>query len=269
MTQDGNPVGANRFTIGRVMGGSLGVLGRNFAPFVLLSIICSIPSLLIVGLNPQLQILISGDIHAAPPPQAFDAERIYLTVIGWIVSLLSHALNQSALAYGTFQDLQGRRVGFGTILSQGFAALLPVIGAAILMTLGLTVGFALLIVPGFVLLVMWWVTIPVIVVERADITTAFGRSRELTSGRRWAVFGLFVLYAVAQQLITWVAAAVFGGIFGMSGNFAHAILAGALAAVAVGILFSAYFAVMTAVGYYHLRSEKEGIVIDDIARVFD
>ena len=33
--------------------------------------------------------------------------------------------------------------------------------------------------------------------------------------------------------------------------------------------FTAFASVLSAVGYYYLRAEKEGIVIDDIARVFD
>ena len=32
---------------------------------------------------------------------------------------------------------------------------------------------------------MWWVYIPAIVVESKGIIGAFGRSRELTRGRRW------------------------------------------------------------------------------------
>jgi hypothetical protein len=35
------------------------------------------------------------------------------------------------------------------------------------------------------------------------------------------------------------------------------------------LFFSAFACVLAAVGYYYLRAEKEGIIIDDLAKVFD
>ena len=46
-----------------------------------------------------------------------------------------------------------------------------------------------------------------------------------------------------------------------------------LAAYSLDLVSIAFFTMVTAalaaVGYYYLRAEKEGVVIDDIARVFD
>jgi MFS family permease len=269
MAQESVAPGSPQFSVGRVMGGSFKVLARNFIPFIVLSIICAIPNIAVTALNPSVQRLFTGQFGAAPV-EPFSGERVALTLLGWLISILCYALNQSALVYGTVQDLQGRRVGLGAIVTRGFASVLPVIGAAILMTLGLMVGFLLIIVPGLILLTMWWVTVPVIVVEHASITDAFGRSRELTAGRRWAIFGLFLLYIIIQQILTWIFAALAGGIVGAtSGNMMGAFAGGVIVAMVLGIVFAAYFAVMTAVGYYYLRADKEGIVIDDIARVFD
>jgi hypothetical protein len=39
--------------------------------------------------------------------------------------------------------------------------------------------------------------------------------------------------------------------------------------IIVMFFFTAFAGVMVAVGYYYLRAEKEGIIIDDIAKVFD
>jgi hypothetical protein len=38
---------------------------------------------------------------------------------------------------------------------------------------------------------------------------------------------------------------------------------------AVSVVITAYASVLTSVGYYYLRAEKEGVLIDDIAKVFD
>jgi hypothetical protein len=125
----------------------------------------------------------------------------------------------------------------------------------------------LLVVPGIILMVMFWVYVPAIVVENAGIMECFGRSRALTRGHRWGIFGMFVLlialiFGLEMILITQVE--------DMRG-FAMAISSGwALWAIsAVSVVVTAYAAVLTSVGYYYLRAEKEGVLIDDIAKVFD
>jgi hypothetical protein len=209
---------AATFGIGRVMGASFTALGRNFVPFITLSVICAVPNILFTVLNPDFQRVLSGNFQPVPMAERFNGAHVGLTLLGWLVSILSYSLNQSALVFGTVQDLQGRRVGFGAIVSRGFSALLPVVGAAILMTLGLMVGFVLLFVPGLILLVMWWVTIPSIVIERADIAAAFGRSRQLTAGHRWGIFGLIILAGIVWQIIVGVVAGGVGAAFGASGK---------------------------------------------------
>jgi hypothetical protein len=118
----------------------------------------------------------------------------------------------------------------------------------------------LLLVPGVILLVMWWVFVPAIVIEGAGITGCFGRSRELTRGRRWSVFGLILIAYVgnwAVEKLTQLVAPVLG-------------LAGStILSVIVSLATLAFFGVMTSVGYFYLRAEKEGIAIGDMAAVFD
>ena len=51
-----------------------------------------------------------------------------------------------------------------------------------------------LVIPGLVLSTIWWVAIPVAVVERPGTVASLRRSSELTKGVRWRIFGLFVAY---------------------------------------------------------------------------
>jgi len=98
------------------------------------------------------------------------------------------------------------------------------------------------------------------VIEGTGIGQGFGRSRELTRGHRWGILGLLVLVVVAQ----WIVAFVLGLVGALLGPVGAGIIN-----VAVTLFFAAFSSVMVAVGYYYLRAEKEGIVIDDLARVFD
>jgi Membrane domain of glycerophosphoryl diester phosphodiesterase len=51
---------------------------------------------------------------------------------------------------------------------------------------------------------MWWVYIPAIVIESQGIIAAFGRSRELTRGRRWHILGLILIVGVIALVISYI-----------------------------------------------------------------
>ncbi len=71
--------------------------------------------------------------------------------------------------------------------------------------LGTAVGLVLVVIPGLLLLVRWAVVVPVVVVERTRVGTAFSRSRKLVAGKSWRVFffviGLTVLAGAPAALI--------------------------------------------------------------------
>jgi hypothetical protein len=78
----------------------------------------------------------------------------------------------------------------------------PLVGAGILGGLGIAVGLLLFIIPGLVLLTWWALIAPVIVLERAGVTQALGRSRQLVRGNGWQVFAIIVLLAVVQAIVS-------------------------------------------------------------------
>ncbi len=118
--------------------------------------------------------------------------------------MVVNALTQATIIYGTFQDLRGQRAGIGDCITRGLVSIVPVIIGSILLSLGVSVGLMLIVVPGLILLVMWWVYIPAIVVESKGIIEAFGRSRELTRGRRWHLLGLILIVGIVVLIVSFV-----------------------------------------------------------------
>src|SRR5262249_20336647 len=106
-----------------------------------------------------------------------------------------------------------------------------------------------------------WVYVPVIVVEKAGVGAAFRRSRELTKGRRWSIFAINIIVFVVVLAIEWIASSALG--------LSIAALAYHWVAIPIQILYMVFAAVMSAVGYYQLRADKEGVAIHDIAKIFD
>jgi hypothetical protein len=243
------------FRIGAVVRASLRVLRNNIVTFGLLymavNAASSIYALTLAG---------TADVDTSPGVNLLALAEAF---VGIIVS--------AAVTYATVQELRGRRVDvaefFGRGLAQGGAALKVALLSAILLIL----AFIALVLPGLVLYMMWWVAVPVAVIERPGTVASLRRSAELTKGFRWRIFGLFLVFllvVVGGGLL--LIAVVFFAI-GLSVDIG-AVALDSLTIVAGWILSAALMtvqAVLIAVSYYHLRVAKEGVGIDEIAAVFD
>jgi hypothetical protein len=244
-----------QFSIGRVMGDSIGVYARNFASFSFLALLIGLIYLLVAMYN-----LSEVPLDATGIPD--------VSGIGgnMLARMLVNVLTQAAIIYGTFQDLRGNKAGLADCITRGLASIIPVIVGSIILLIGVSIASLLLIIPGIIVALMWWVYVPVIVVERKGIFESFGRSQQLTSGRRWSIFGLVIiiviLTGVVGAIVNLVAMAAVSGSSDPTFFFT-------IAEYVVNSIITAFGGVLVAVGYYYLRVEKEGVDVNDIASVFD
>jgi len=133
----------------------------------------------------------------------------------------------------------------------------------------------LFIIPGLFLIVRWAVAAPAALIEREGPTHSIGRSAELTAGHRWAVFGLVLLYLVffyASIIGLGMVLAAMGNIGSnaagvMTKDMSGYIYAGAMAGVET--LTSLIATVGMASLYFELRRVKDGVGVDELAKVFD
>jgi hypothetical protein len=248
--------GDQQFSIARVLATSFAVLMRNLVPFGILTAIISIPYIVLSFWG----VVAAAKLHAAGHDNPFTGTFAWTFVALALLILLTTILTQSAINYGTFQDLRGERPALLDCLARGLSTLPRVLVAGILGMLAIGFAFLLLIVPGVILLVMWWVFVPVLVVERGGIFECFTRSSDLTRGARWEILGILA--------VLWVSHWAIGFIFGLIGALLGPVGAEILSTV-VTLFFTAFGSVLSAVGYYYLRADKEGIAIEDIAGVFD
>jgi MFS family permease len=191
-------VEAGKVDIGRVIGDTFKVLGRNFVTFFLLSLI-------LVGLPTGALAYVQG-LFIGSDLTEFSTDLVLWSLLGALVTLTTTAILQGSLIYATVQDMNGAKPSVGDSLATGLRSFLPLILVSILFAIALTVGFILLIVPGVMLVVAWSVALPALVADRTGIFGSFGRSAELTRGNRWRIFGLL--------LISWIAFVVFSLVLG-------------------------------------------------------
>ncbi len=261
---------AEDFYMGRVVNRLFEVLLANAVPFLALTALLTIPSLLI-GLYTAGNItqFASATPAGGIAPSAI-GQFFQTVVLGAFVNLVFAFLLQAALTQGTISWLSGEKADFGRSLSVAVKNVLPLVAIAILMGLGVMLGGMLLLVPGIILVLMWSVTVPVRVVEGTGITESFGRSRALTKGYRGRIFLLFLAYFLLYLGLGLAARPLLG--LGLMPKATDVTSMGAATVVAswiLHVLLTGISAVGVTSIYYELRLVKEGIGAQQMAAAFD
>ncbi len=244
-----NPI-AETFDMGRVLSRAFGAIGRNAALFLgLAAILSGIPQL-IAGL---WRLGLSGPEFAGP--------IVIAAVGGGLLAWVGSAVLQVAITRATISDLVGERPSFAGCLKAGFAMLLPMIGLTILLGLGIGLGFMLLFVPGVMLYIAWSVAVPAYVQERIGVVESFGRSRALTKGSRWKIFGLL--------LVCWIVILILQAPTGLLTAAAQTPTSlSILITTAVSIVTTMVLCTIQAAIYVELRDVKEGAAPSDLETIF-
>jgi len=273
-----------RFDFGRLVSRTFSIISRNFIPFFLVALILegiptflssAIPLLAATGLSFGL-----GDLYATFSSWSLSAGALALVITGGIIVfalyMLAYTTLVGALIHASVQGFKGEEVRIRESLRIGWRFVWPLIGYSILSVLGIGLGLLLFVIPGLILICMWMVGSAVVVMEGNGVTDAFGRSLELTSGRKWWVFLFFIMYLAAVFFISVIGEAlampmglgefniaIGGGVSVLSAVMYSLIQA--LIAIATVILSSAGIASL----YYELCVVKDGGFSDSLTSVFD
>lgn len=253
-----------RFSISQSLSMTFGVLGRNFVPMMAIAVV-------VTAIQSVIEYIVNGGI-----PTEGESSNV-----SSLLNIISYGVVTAPITYATFQDLRGTRVGLSEMISGGFQKVLPVIGAALVV--GIVVAVPIIVAVflyfastaigivatiatvafAFFILVAWFVLVPVLVVENVGFIGSFGRAAALSKDRRWGLLGLLLVYFVIVFGILVVLVIIVGVAAATAPIVALILMVPFLA------LFSVIGAIMPSVVYYLLRSEKEGVGIDEIAKVFD
>jgi hypothetical protein len=248
------------FRVGKVFSRAWSVFSRNFVTFMVVIGIANLPSLFVT--QPAL---------GTPASPAANLSLTFFVVL-FLVIVLS-TLGQAMVLYGAFQDMRGRPVSLADCLAVGLRRFFPIIGLSISMIVALMFASILLVFPALMLAMMWFVATPVCVVEQLGPFRSMGRSRELTKGHRWRIFGLVLLILIPAAIVGAIVGAVTLYTLGPSGFLTlSAVLTSSLGKL-VSLVWKAawggFFAAVIAVTYHDLRVAKEGLTTEQIASVFE
>jgi hypothetical protein len=266
---------APRFTIGRTLGDSIKIFGRNIVAFALAAL--AIRLLLLLIPKGQMAAVMTG----ATQINWFNA------IASMVATVVVVSATKAIVVFPTMQNLRGHRAAVSD-LWRSVPFLPPIIVAGAIINLP---SFASLIVQGLfpgnpavisingivagiaalVLLLLWWLYAPTIAIEKGGVLHGLKRSRYLLSGQRWRVFGLLVIVGLASGA-TVIAIAMLGGVrFTELSSLAsmQSLSPVGIAVFIISALIGAFDGVLVTVSYYHLRVEKEGAIAEDLVQVFD
>ena len=246
--------GAGEFRVGQVFSRAWTVLSGNVTKFLPLTAILALPNL--VGLIPGF----SDGTAVRNAPPSLSAGAILAIVGSVFVWIILDVVTQATVLYGSFQAMRHRPVQIGESFKRGLARLVPIIGLSICVFAALMLGFVLLIVPAFIFYAMFFVALPVCVVEGLGPIGSMQRSAALTKGNRWKIFGL----AFVLGLVTGIVGGIVAAVLSVGG-----LVVSAIGQMVWNTVMGAYQAIVVAVAYHDLRVAKEGVDIEHIAAVFD
>jgi hypothetical protein len=239
----------DQLQLDRVITQTWGIFSRNVVKLLTLAAIVAGAAMVgALGL-----VVAAGLIFAVAGPTAGGAAALLFGLFGIFAVIVVSVVLQAAYVQVAIADLNGRPLSVGACLESTLSHIGPLVGISVLMGLGLLAGLIAFVVPAFILLTLWSVVAPVRVVERTEVIATFRRSRELTRGSRWRVFGLIVVYIV-------ISAVVQGTLENLGGPFVAVVASGLMGMLA---------AIGTAALYMELRRLKDGVAPESLASIFD
>ena len=172
----------SQFAIGHVLKASLSVYGRNLPVVGVLVAIAYLPAFAIalaIANEPALSLF------------GLDHDTVLLLVYS-----AGDPFAAGGLAYVAVRTLRSGTPDFGEALAYSARAFPLVLLTTCLLYMACILGLAALILPGVIVMVVFFVAPEVAAVERRGVAAALRRSRALTRGHRFAVFGLILLLLI-------------------------------------------------------------------------
>ncbi len=234
--------------VGGLVGQTIGVYLRNLIPFTMLGALV---------LSPWIALRIAiGDADASNGPRA-------LSLLATLVQALLSYILIGAVTYGVVQQLRDQPAGIGLAISQGLSSFLRVLGTAFLCGIRIFLWSLLLWIPGIVENVKLYVAIPAAVMEGKSSGAAVERSKSLTRGSGWAIFGAWLLIFLISFGLGMI------GFFVLHSRNSDVVALPLWLEIAIALLVNPFSATMASVAYFMLRQGKENIDATKIAAVFD
>ena len=173
-------------------------------------------------------------------------------LVAMLCQSVASAIATAFVSYAVIMDMNGTRPSLRACIAYGISRFWAVLGVSIFSAFAIIAGAMLLVVPGIIVALMFFVIVPVTVIERVGLDAAMKRSRELTSGRKGDLFVLGMCLGVLAVPFAMVAVSL--------EPWALKIWLGVFTT-----LVATFMSVLSAVVYVVLRQLREGTQMPELA----
>ena len=184
------------FTIANVFGGTFSSIRKGFIPLLIVTLLLYLGPNLLVTLGLRLGMGINLGSLAA-----FQGNALLVTIAASLVMYFLIFVHIGTVTEITVLTATDQPVRLGAILGRGVVNAIPIFVIYLLCGLGWMICSVFLLIPGFIFGTIFSIVLPAYVAERTGIFKAFGRSRTLTKGRRWGIFGFWCLIMVIFYIL--------------------------------------------------------------------
>lgn len=189
---------AERFRIGRVFSTTFQAIFERWQSVGAFALIVGVVMAIISSFT-TIPALAGYD--PASPATALAMFSSPLYYLGAGLGIVSYVFVQAGSLYGFVNRGDGQDVSISDCFNAGIRHFLPLLGATILGVMGEMLGYVLLFVPALIIAAMWSVSGAALVAERLGPVECLGRSRALTKGIRWPIFGSLVIFLLVYLVI--------------------------------------------------------------------
>lgn len=253
--------GAGRPNIGLALSNGFALVGRRPAEmFSIAFLLGGLPNALLKALSS----------HFAGTPLK---NLLFISLGNLLVVAIAATIGYGLITRLVVSSLDGADEPAGRSVDQILRRLPMLLAMGLLQNLGIALGMIGLLVPGLMLMAIWGVAVQAASMERLGPIEGLQRSRFLTRGARWQMFGLIVILGIAGALGGYLINLIATSVYGSNPLFITAVR-GSLP-IGYFVMLAAYQMVLVAISasvqasfYKQLRDWKDGPQTDTLAEVF-
>jgi len=219
----------------------------NFGPLFLISLICSIPA-----------VLIPGKIDSNASLTQTEQAALMVDAFLWIIIMMAvHTLSTALMIQLIYRKYVKQPQTMGQYIKNLLPFILPIIGLSIVEAVIIGVGFLALVIPGIYFALALSMSSQVLIVERKRVFESIQRSFELTRGFKLEIFG----YMLILFLFSLIVVLLTGQFLNVLETVQVGKAAQALIEHLVQVLIAPIGACVFILIYFNLRIDKEGFTL--------
>ena len=237
---------------------------RQFVTFFLLSLVAVAPAQVLSAWYFIANVVTVNEIGEmlVMDPDAFRRGSIAIALVG----LLLQAIAWGALMNYGVKVYIGQQISVGDAARGALQRLLPFIGLSVVYFVMVGFGAILLFIPGLFLGIRYILSFPAFYGEELGPGRSLRKSSNLTAGRWWRTFALFLVAYLFTAIVTGLAGALMFFVQLTADNMVVYFLIAAALDTVLGALFAPLIPCMMIVAYYDGRVRKEGFDIEYMSR---